>query len=200
MKLKYPLFLSIITIFVSGCASLGVGESDFACKGYPDGLACMSSQDIYTLSNGANYKDNIAAVAREQGGDPDRYVNRLPDEGGVYNPDQSSNTDMPGEYGGAPRAFPQTNPVDRKEISSYIKSVLPKPSKEIIPLRTPAMVMRIFVAPWESKNGDLNVPSYVYTEIEKRRWMIGNKAITLNRSIKPLNNTTREQPLTTPQN
>ena len=42
------------------------------------------------------------------------------------------------------------------------------------PIRTPAKIMRIWVAPWQSKDGDLNVPGYVYTEIEHRRWVIGN--------------------------
>ena len=42
--------------------------------------------------------------------------------------------------------------------------VLPQPQGPV-PLREPALVMRVWVAPWEGANGDLNAPGYVYTEI-----------------------------------
>lgn len=42
-----------------------------------------------------------------------------------------------------------------------------------VPIRTPARVMRIWIAPWEDGDGDLIVSGYVYTEIEPRRWLIG---------------------------
>jgi conjugal transfer pilus assembly protein TraV len=40
------------------------------------------------------------------------------------------------------------------------------------PIRTPSKVMRVWIAPWEDSDGDLNVSGYVYTEIEPRRWMV----------------------------
>ena len=54
------------------------------------------------------------------------------------------------------------------------------------PIRTPAQVMRIWIAPWEDAEGDLMVSNYVYTEIEPRRWMIGKSAPTLIPSLVPL--------------
>lgn len=53
--------------------------------------------------------------------------------------------------------------------------VLPQPEGPV-PLREPALVMRVWVAPWEGANGDLNAPGYVYTEIAPRRWTIGVQA------------------------
>jgi len=44
------------------------------------------------------------------------------------------------------------------------------------PLRTPARVMRIYIAPWVSVDGALTMPSYVFTEIEPRRWSVGERA------------------------
>jgi len=41
------------------------------------------------------------------------------------------------------------------------------------PIRTPANVMRVWIAPWEDKNGDLHMSSLVYTEIKARRWIVG---------------------------
>lgn len=54
---------------------------------------------------------------------------------------------------------------------------LPEMAGGVIPLRTPAKVMRIWINAWEGKNDDLNVAGLVYTEIEPRRWQIGLPAI-----------------------
>jgi conjugal transfer pilus assembly protein TraV len=54
------------------------------------------------------------------------------------------------------------------------------------PIRTPSKVMRIWVAPWEDADGDLNVSGYVFTELEQRRWMIGQSAPAQAPSISPL--------------
>lgn len=54
------------------------------------------------------------------------------------------------------------------------------------PIRTPAQVMRIWIAPWEDSDGDLMVSGYVYTELEPRRWMIGKRAPTVSPSLIPL--------------
>jgi conjugal transfer pilus assembly protein TraV len=54
------------------------------------------------------------------------------------------------------------------------------------PIRTPAQVMRIWIAPWEDSDGDLMVSGYVYTELEPRRWMIGKSAPTVSPSLIPL--------------
>ena len=46
--------------------------------------------------------------------------------------------------------------------------------------------MRIWVAPWEDTARNLNVPGYVYTEIEPRRWTVGERAPTANPALRPL--------------
>ncbi len=61
-------------------------------------------------------------------------------------------------------------PMQRREF-------LPEMSGGVIPLRTPAKVMRIWVGLWESENGDLHVPGLIYTEIEPRRWQAGLPAV-----------------------
>ena len=64
---------------------------------------------------------------------------------------------------------------------------VPTPKLEYpTPIRTPSQVMRIWIAPWEDDDGDLNVSGYVYTELEPRRWMIGKPATPRNPSLSPL--------------
>ena len=50
---------------------------------------------------------------------------------------------------------------------------LPETTGDVIPLRAPAKVMRIWISPWEGDDGDLHVTGLLYTEIEPRRWQIG---------------------------
>ncbi|MCT8950426.1 type IV conjugative transfer system lipoprotein TraV [Pseudomonas tolaasii] len=50
---------------------------------------------------------------------------------------------------------------------------IPMRSRNPLPIRSQAVVMRIAVDPWEDERGDLYVPGYVYTEVEARRWEIG---------------------------
>lgn len=53
-------------------------------------------------------------------------------------------------------------------INNYVAPRLPS---EPVPIRTPAQIMRIWVAPYVDTNGDLVAPGFVYTEIEPRRWI-----------------------------
>jgi hypothetical protein len=50
--------------------------------------------------------------------------------------------------------------------------VLPGP-EDPRPIRMPAQVMRVWIAPWEDSRGDLHAPGYLFTEIVPRRWSLG---------------------------
>ncbi|WP_226916829.1 MULTISPECIES: TraV family lipoprotein [Halomonas] len=72
----------------------------------------------------------------------------------------------------------------RHVAESYVSPQLPN---RPVPVRTPAEVMRIWVAPWESDRGDLMTNGYVYTEIEPRRWTLGDQPGGQNtRTLDPL--------------
>ena len=68
--------------------------------------------------------------------------------------------------------------------NNYVSPRLPH---EPVPVRTPAEVMRIWVAPWESDSGDLMVTGHVFTEIEPRRWTLGSQpGGSSDKSLNPL--------------
>jgi len=77
--------------------------------------------------------------------------------------------------------------------------VTPRIPDKPIPIRTPAQVMRIWVATWEDKNsGALMAPGYVYTEVEPRKWVIGkteSAAQQQGRTFKPLDRSSSYKPL-----
>ena len=69
------------------------------------------------------------------------------------------------------------------EVDNYVAPSVPnKP----VPIREPAKVMRVWMAPWEDNNGDLHVSSYIYTEIEERKWVYGNQTDTRSNRTKSL--------------
>jgi hypothetical protein len=49
------------------------------------------------------------------------------------------------------------------------------PAAGAVPLRSPARVMRIWIAPWEDSRGDLHAPGYLYTEIDPRHWALDDR-------------------------
>lgn len=143
---------------LSGCSFLQVGESEYSCKGMPEGVTCMSARDVYQMTENENFRKQI---------DEDAAIKKAYEEG-----DEDAQKNL--EMSSAPK------------MVSGERYVIPRPARDPVPIRTQATVMRIWVAPWESAVGDLNVPGYIYTEIEPRRWEIGTPAPKPTPTIRPL--------------
>lgn len=144
---------------LSGC-SLVDGNSEYGCKGMPNAVTCMNIRDIHQLTDGDDYQDRIDAVSEQQlSGKPvDLKRNSVAGTAGA------GGVATGGRY--VPVLAATANPQ---------------------PIRTQAQVMRVLVDPYESADGDLNVPGYVYTEIEPRRWEVGaSHASTRSAVIRPM--------------
>ena len=76
---------------------------------------------------------------------------------------------------------------DALETTAIVSGpVLPRPEGPV-PIRLPAQVLRVWIAPWEDAHGDLHAPGYVYTEVVPRRWSLGEPATaTATQRITPL--------------
>jgi conjugal transfer pilus assembly protein TraV len=150
---KKLMALAGLALTVSGCSALNIGDSDYGCKGMPEGVQCMSTRDVYALTNDGQVP---AQVAWKEG-------------------DESVVQTAPSH------AVRGENPQD--VVSTYVAPRLPD---QPIPIRTPAEVMRIWIAPWEDTSGDLVVTGYLYTEIEPRRWVIGDQPANTQPTLRPL--------------
>lgn len=147
-----------LTLQLYGCASMvGVGSSEYGCKGMPEGVTCKSAREVYDLTEADDFRTVIE--------------NQEPDSKG-----------HDGEHKPAKKQLADASP---REVPGE-SLVVPEPARDPLPIRTQATVMRIWVAPWESTDGDLNVPGYVYTEIEPRRWELGITAPKSQPTLKPL--------------
>lgn len=78
---------------------------------------------------------------------------------------------------------PKTGPAKRIDpMASIYEANTP------MPIREPAKVMRVWIAPWTDKNDDLHWPSYVYTEIQRRKWSFGNTDFKAMNPVIPFKN------------
>lgn len=145
---------------LSGCSALNIGNSDYACTGLPDGVQCMSARDVYAATNDGQVPRPVS---------PEEIKEQKKGRAAARESEAVPSTSSGG--------------VGDTVINTYVAPQLPnKP----VPIRTPAQVMRIWVAPWEDTNGDLIVTGYVYTEIEPRRWVIGDSTPEVEPVIRPL--------------
>ncbi|NVK74595.1 MAG: type IV conjugative transfer system lipoprotein TraV [Oceanospirillaceae bacterium] len=155
--------VGVVLLFLSGCSSLNIGSDEFSCPGMPSGVQCMSARDVYAETNDGNVPRPMK---------PEEVESKAKADGGG-----SSNVSV--------NSFNSGDSV----IDNYVAPRLPD---RPIPIRTPAQVMRIWVAPWEDTNGDLIVTGYVYTEIEPRRWVIGDGTPQSEPVLRPLQTVTHE--------
>lgn len=168
-RIVLALFGVASMVTLTGCSSLVGGNSEYGCKGMPDSVTCMSVGDVYELTDGDNYKQRVSEVSRQQMAGKDVNVKHQAAAGDGAGPSVS---------GGAP----------------YVP--VPQPTANPQPIRTPSQVMRVLVDPYESADGDLNVPGYVYTEIEPRRWEVGaSRAATVQPVIRPMQAPVSSEPV-----
>ena len=63
---KKVLALPLLTLLVSGCASLG--EQEYGCSGIPEGKRCMSTRDVYRNTHDGNalLSTEVSSEKKEQ--------------------------------------------------------------------------------------------------------------------------------------
>lgn len=75
--------------------------------------------------------------------------------------------------------------VSTKRVNSFATTV---DTNTPMPIRESAKVMRVWIAPWTDQNDDLHWPSYVYTEIQRRKWNFGNPDFKAMNPVIPYRN------------
>lgn len=112
----------------------------------PNGVACMSATEVYKLTNPPGKAGIDAATGAMITGHKTVH-SQPPDRAGAEFAAQVGDRVVP----------------------------LPKPG-DVVPIREPSRVMRIWVGPWEDTNGNLVMATRIYTEIEAKRWSVGEPA------------------------
>lgn len=155
------ILTAVACVSMTGCSILAVGESEYACKGYDTkGVTCMSAREVYHAT------ENASSISNSDFHKEDHEDH----ESGRDAQRQPSRSHEPGQ--------PTTQ--QHRAAGQYIQHRGPTP------IRTPARVMRVWVDTYEDKQGDLHSPGLVYTEVESRRWNIGNQPLKRSEKITPL--------------
>lgn len=142
----------LIAATAAGCTT--IGEREFACPGRPEGVRCLSATGVYQATEGTAI---VLPTASKAVGDNPGAVER------------SQNRRRPKEHGNSGRS-------DAPRVAPQPPSALLPTVDKPVPIRTPSQVIRVWVAPWEDKQGILRAGGYSFIEIESRRWAFGDSA------------------------
>lgn len=171
---KHPFLIRLfltggLALAVTGCSSLtNIGEPDYSCPS-PDGTKCKSTLEVYEMTHNGNIPEAESVSKSKKG-------KRAPS--GKKTTSSAGETE---DKEGSEEA--NTATTGDKIVDTYVAPRLPD---RPVPIRTPAHVMRIWFAPWEDTNGDLNTTGYMYTEVEERRWVIGASETVSQPTLRPL--------------
>lgn len=147
---------------VGGCSTVGgLGNSEFACSGMPDGVTCATPIEVYEHTHNMSDLDDLRV-------DPDDKEKKTASKADPSAEVGKMSQEIPGETGAA---APQE--VQRQLVVS---------PESPMPILEPAQVMRIWVAPWIDERQDLHWPGFIFTEVTPRRWQFGEEAI---RAVQP---------------
>lgn len=167
----------LIAFLLAGCASaLNTAEHDeFACPGMPAGVMCKSPVQVYRATHGANNdRDSITPEPPARSGHS-AALDALKDGSGlVFIQTEKSARNKPPSL-----SLPLNLPIAQ---STSAQSGIPNLP---LPILEPARVMRIWIAPWEDSRKDLHWPSYLFTEIQPRKWSFGKSEFTGSRPVVP---------------
>jgi conjugal transfer pilus assembly protein TraV len=162
-RVNPPILMLMLAL--AGCSNFGLGSSEYGCPGLPQGIQCMSARSAYTLTDNRETLEGGQLTPGQVNGQTDGATDL-----------RSASDQMRGDTGPVIQAA--TLPA------GPVPAFLPDGS---VPVRAPAHVMRVWVAPYESKQGDLVMPGYLYTEVVPRRWQVGLPSPDSQRALTPLN-------------
>lgn len=149
MNLRLNLFVMAAVALTAGCGSTfnTANESSFSCPGMPQGIVCKTPIAVYQSTHEA----------------PAPTESDLPFGPGTQASPAQVVRDLAASRVQA-RAELRTPTMASASLATGAK-----------PVREPARVMRIWIAPWVDKNDDLNFPGYIFTEVKPRSWSMGRK-------------------------
>lgn len=164
-----PLLLAIVAAgLLAGCA---MGSSEFSCPGVPEGMACTSTREVYDRTDGSMNARSSSEESQAEATARDRDRKRTTGAPAPRSTDKRSSSASQGENGASQSERNQPRAADSR-VAERTRQV-PIRQKDDLPIRQPAQVMRIWVAPWEDQGGNLHMSGLIYTEIVERRWTIG---------------------------
>lgn len=146
MKRYMPILLAPL-LGLGGCAT-----ARYHCP-EPKGVTCMGPREVYSATESQDQVSSEKKAARATATD---------------------RRDQPV----ATRALSRDIAVEDGSLSltTSDRSMSARAIADDVPVRMPAKIMRVWLAPWEDAHGDLHLSERLFTEIEPRRWSVAAPA------------------------
>ena len=154
----FRAFVLVLFVTVAGCAS-----GHYGCPA-PNGVTCMTATQVYDAT------EHEERVVGTKNGRPVETPSPSPADVGPYGTDLAP-APAHGKATGAVVVEKGALSFADETLAGRAYPVGEMP--EAVPVRTPAKVMRIWISPWQDQSGDLHMAGHVFTEIEPRRWSVG---------------------------
>ncbi len=170
--IKKTLVMLVLPAMLSGCATV------FDPNGASSNFTCREPNNPDAAEEGVTCKTPFA-VYKSTNDDPPLRESDLPV--GV------SLTDVYGPSGQKANGQANTPPGLAHGQSYALPGNLGSQGQPQFarPVREPAQVMRIWIAPWVDKKDDLHFPTHIFTEIQARRWAFGSEEFSSKGLIAP---------------
>lgn len=211
MKFKLTLIL-IQCAILAGCMT-PIGKPEFSCPNKKKGGACAGPRDIYELTN---TRDNLQNIGSEPGFEkyavpknPDEEGSEeakngvmfdgsskgkevqptkntaKPQEGATFVP-RDHTQQSAGNYQ-HPKVVPQirTEGARTSDYDTWPTTTEPL-APEPLAVLNPAKVMRVLIASYKDNNGNLNMPGFVFVQVEPETWSVGEAANLRPQRVVPL--------------
>lgn len=155
MKKLRPLFL-FFSLLWAACAG---GSSRYGCPAEP-GYSCRSVSEVYAEAASGG-RGSLGILNESPAGQK-----RIPAAG------------SPGKKLTKGRKFPAGADTRGRRTGEETAGGRSGDNKTM-PVYLPPPVMRLWIAPWQDARGVFHSEKYVYVQIGKGRWMIGERAVPL---------------------
>lgn len=183
MKKSYLIILSALSL--SGCIT-PIGQENFTCEAEKKGGVCAGPREIYELTNTRENLEqldktidvessSITVIKKEPTSAPPT----------VYQPRSLKQQ--------TPESYDKARPIEvigSKKQPSNPFSQWPSNAEPIAPeplaVLKPPKVMRILIAAWKDSSGNLNMPGFVYVDVEPKTWSYGEAANLRPTRVVPL--------------
>lgn len=175
-KVAGSVFLAVIALCLTATTAEARGRK-FSCP-MPDKRACLSAEQVYNATHNGAKLDATGKQAPEFLIPQQPVIRPIEPVAGtpVQVPDrccEPTRTAVTIKGDTLAVASPVVAPVHGANVASASgRDMVIRTAREE-PFRTPAQVMRIYIASWEDESGDLHMGGYLFSEIEPRKWSVG---------------------------
>lgn len=188
---KFVLLISIALFGLSGCSLQPIGKEDFTCSSLKKGGVCAGPRDIYELTNNRESLENLSQEeldAQKSGVLVSTTVRNDVSSSASNHVYEKRTKDQhsPESYQPA-KMIPQTRFENGKRdgFMGWPNNGEPL-APEALAVMTEPKAMRVLVTAWKDKSGSLNLPGYIYVDVQPKTWKYGEDANLRPTRVVPL--------------